>query len=440
MTMKETALKILRSFGLDREVGLYLNLFLKLPPHKFAVIKISGETLANRMPILAQDLAFLSKLGLHPIVIHGGGKQIDEELLKKGIRIRKMAGLRISDEATMKVVARTMNELTDKLVKSINKSHGGRAINTNSFGIVRAGKRPKVDGIDLGFVGEVKSLDVTMLKQLCSAGYLPVIASLGYENNQAYNINADTLASNLVKKLKPKKLILITESGGVLDKNGQILSTIDVQTDLPRLIDDRVITEGMLLKVQEIKSLLEECPGTIVEICSAENVLRELFTVKGSGTFIRYGGIFKFTRSFAGLNQKKIEELLEESFGKTLVDDYFDDEPDGVIVDNDYSCIAIIKKVDGVPYLDKFAIAPTARGNGLANLLWHSIKKHYSSLIWRASINNSINSWYFRNCDGVQKHEEWIVFWYNINHMKAAAMAKGIAKMPKSMVFSKAIK
>ena len=106
--MKETAMKILKSFGLDKELELYLQMFQKTPRHKFAVVKISGSTLEEKMRLVAEDLAFLSKLGLNPIVIHGGGKQIDKELEKKGIVSKKVDGLRVTDTETMKIVKKTI--------------------------------------------------------------------------------------------------------------------------------------------------------------------------------------------------------------------------------------------------------------------------------------------------------------------------------------------
>ena len=111
--MKETALKILKSFGLDKELELYLQMFQKTPAHKFAVVKISGSTLEDKMRLVAEDLAFLSKLGLTPIVIHGGGKQIDKELQKKGVVSKKVNGLRVTDKETMNVVKKTIEALSN---------------------------------------------------------------------------------------------------------------------------------------------------------------------------------------------------------------------------------------------------------------------------------------------------------------------------------------
>ncbi|MBI5001811.1 acetylglutamate kinase [Candidatus Woesearchaeota archaeon] len=432
--MKETAMKILRSFGLDKELELYLQMFQKTPRHKFAVVKISGSTLEEKMRLVAEDLAFLSKLGLTPIVIHGGGKQIDKELQKKGIVSKKVDGLRVTDKETMKIVKKTITALSSKLTNEIN-TNGGRAINATALELIEAQKAENFNGVDLGFVGSVKKVKIDKLRDLCKSGYIPILGSVGYDDDDcAYNINADNLASWLVNKIQPKKFILVTETGGVLDKKGNIISTIDIQFDLPDLIKKNVITEGMLLKVLEIKTLLQNAPQTVVEVCSAENILQELFTVKGSGTFIRYGGSFIIKESFNDVNTQKIKKLLEESFCKMLVGDYFEQPIDCVIVDKEYTGVMIIKKIQGTAYLDKLAIAKSAQGNGLAKAMWSFVKMKYPSLIWRSSVNNPINNWYFKNCDGVEKSNTWIIFWYNLDRNTVHTLFPLIMALPATMV------
>ncbi len=429
--MKELTMKILRSFGLDKELDIYLQMFQRTPPHKFAVIKISGSTLESKFGDLVEDLVFLSKLGLTPIVVHGGGSQIDKELSKKGISYEKVSGLRVTNSEAIKVISKTINSLSSRLAIEINKQ-GGHAINATALELIDAEKM--ASDADLGFVGTIKGIQTDKLRELCKEGYIPILGCIGYGSGSVYNINADTVASWLVRAIEPKKFILVTETGGVLDKSGKVISTIDVQLDLPDLISKNVITEGMLLKVREIKALLESSPGTVVEVCSAENLLQELFTVKGVGTFIRYGGNFIIQDSFSGLNTERIKKLLEDSFCKRLVDGYFEMPVKCVMVDKDYTSVMVIKSIEGVDYLDKFAIAKSAQGNGLGKAMWSMAKSRYPSLIWRSSISNPINTWYFKNCDGIEKCDSWIVFWYNLDRAKAGSLIPLISELPKTMV------
>jgi acetylglutamate kinase len=407
-------MRILKSFGLDKEMALYLQTFQKTPVGKFAVIKIGGGVLQEKMQMVADDLAFLSQLGLAPIVIHGADQKA-EASGKKG-------------EAQ-----RISNALTSKLVSLINEK-GGRAINANGMGIVEVEKKPSGDVYGTDFVGKVKRVKKDKIFRICKAGYVPVLASFGYEDDVAYSINADTLASWLVNKIQPKKFILVTDSGGVLDKNGSVISTIDVHLDLPELIKQDMITDGMLPKVQEIETLLNSNPTMVVEVCSAENILEELFTIKGSGTFIRYGGRFIVKKSFRGLNKVRIKKLLNESFGKSLVPEYFDEAVECVIVDKDYCGLMVIKNLDGVPYLDKFAVAKSAQGNGLGKAMWNFMRNRYDRLIWRAAPSNQISNWYLKNCDGMQKSGSWVIFWYNLDRSKAAKLIPVISKMKRTLV------
>ncbi len=431
--MNEDAIRILRSFGLDRELDLYLQMFQKARASRFAIIKLSGGTLEAKMEVVADDLAFLSKMGLTPIVIHGGGKQIDRQLKAKGIRTRKVEGLRVTDRKTMRVVERTEESLTARLVKLINEG-GGRAINANGLKLITAESVGRVGGVDLGFAGKVKGANIESMARLCDKGYMPVLASLGHKDGAAYNINADTLGSWLVRKIRPKKFILVTETGGVLDKHGDLISTIDIDADLQRLISQDVVTGGMLLKVREIGALLKSVPQTVVEVCSAESLLQELFTIKGKGTFIRYTGNFIVKEDFAGLNTARMRKVIERSISKKLVKGYFKKPIDCVIVDRDYTGIMIVKRIGGVPYLDKFAVARSSQGSGLGTTMWHVMRKRYSRMIWRASASNPAISWYFRNCDGMERCGQWIIFWYNLDRGAAARLIPKVAARELTLV------
>lgn len=257
-------------------------------PQEFAVIKIGGNSLADKLPIIAKDLASISKQGFSPLIIHGGGRQIDYELKDKGIEIKKVNGIRVTDKETMEIVQKTLNDLSEHLVRQIKKC-GGDAFNANDLKIVKVEKRAPIDGVDLGFVGEITKIERAKLTSLQAAGKIPVLACMGYNNNVAYNINADTMASWFVKEIKPDKFILLTETGGVLDSKGRVITTIEITGNLQPLIEQKVITEGMLLKMQELKELLEHSKSTVVEICSPDNLLDELFVGKGKGTVIKYG-------------------------------------------------------------------------------------------------------------------------------------------------------
>ncbi len=429
--MKDVVLNTLRMFGLDREVALFHRTFTQLPPHRFAVIKISGKTLEQTPASIAQDLAFLSSLGLSPIVVHGAGSQIDHELQKKGIAVQKISGLRVTDGHTMKVVQRVLDQVATKLVSAINKK-GGRAINANGMHILHASKMPAVDGTDLQRVGKVDRVDIAQLRSLCQSGFIPVLSSMARGPDGWYNVNADSLARQVVRKVRPQKFILITSTGGILDAGGKIISTIDVEQELPELIRQGTITEGMRVKAEEIQRLLREVPQTVVEICAPQSLLQELFTIKGSGTLLRSGANLKSARTFRALSKPAIQQLLEESFGKKLVADYFRQPVQRIIVEKNYAGIAIVKKLNGRHYLDKFAIAKKAQATGLAKIIWQEVRKEYAGLVWRSSVHNPVNPWYLKQADGAHKDGDWIAFWYG--QKPDAATLRKVLHLPKTMV------
>ncbi len=426
--MKDVVLNTLRMFGLDREVALFHRTFTQLPPHRFAVIKISGKTLEQTS--IAQDLAFLSSLGLSPIIVHGAGSQIDRELGKKGIAVQKVNGLRVTDQKTMNVVQKVLDQLTGKLVASINRK-GGRAINANGMHILSASKMTTV-GTDLGRVGKIDHVDIAQLRSLCQSGFIPVLASMARGPDGWYNVNADSLARQVVRKVKPQKFILITSTGGILDSGGKIISTIDVEQELPELLRRGIITEGMRVKAEEIQRLLQEVPQTVVEICAPQSLLQELFTIKGSGTLLRSGANLQSVRSFRSLNKAAIRALLEESFGKQLIADYFHQPVLRVIAEKSYAGIAIVKKLNGRAYLDKFAIAKKAQATGLAKIIWQEIRAAYPELIWRSSVHNPINPWYLKQADGAHKAGDWIAFWYG--EKPDAKTIQKVLDLPKTLV------
>jgi len=421
--MKETLLRILKSFGLDKELELYLRLFKRTPRQRFAVIKISGSTLEDNLDVLAKDVGFLTKLGLYPIVVHGCSRQV-----ARALRAAGQNGGR-GDRAE-RLVARTLNRLTDRFVNAVNRE-GGSAINANDCCLVSAAPPARA-----GDVGRIAGINTQRLERVCRSGHVPVIGSLGWNGERAVYVDSDALASEIVRRAKPRKFILMTKMGGVFDRENRIMSTLDLQTDMPELARTSAVDAGMLAKLSELRTLLKDMPGTVVEICSPENLLRELFTVAGSGTLLRYGGNFAFKRSFRDVGVKRARRLLEDSFGKALSPDYFRGMVDLVILEKEYSCIAIVKRVRRVPYLDKFAVSQSAQGNGLGKALWHLLRGRYPSLIWRSSIRNPVNEWYFKNCDGAQKRGDWIVFWYGLDARTANRLVPVIASLPRTMAAS----
>ncbi len=267
---------------------------------KTIVIKYGGAAMVEEhlKESFARDIVLLEYIGLNPVIVHGGGPQINKVLDKMGIKAKFVNGMRVTDEATMEVVEMVLaGDLNMEIVSMINK-HGGRAVGLSGkdAGLIRAKKLPKetVEGgdstqkVDLGRVGNVKAVDPALLDTLDKARFIPVIAPIGVdEKGESLNINADLAASAVAAALKAEKVVFLTDVEGIKDAEKKLLPTIE-KAEARRLIKDGVITGGMIPKVECALQAVNEGVKSahIIDGRVQHAVLLEIFTDKGVGTVI----------------------------------------------------------------------------------------------------------------------------------------------------------
>jgi acetylglutamate kinase len=427
----ELIINFFKGIGAEREANDYLKLFKKGNPARFAVIKVGGRILEQNLSMLALDLAFLSNLDLFPVVIHGGGPQIDVELQKHGIEFRKKDGIRVTPPAAIPVLKTVLDKANRELVDRIH-ADGGTAVGLTE-GIFTAEKHPDPD---LGYVGVVKGVNLEPIFKAIRKDQVPIVSPLGFDaKGQAYNINADTAARAMVLALKPKKYILITEEGGIRGATGRIISTINCANDYDYLIKSGIVYGGMLLKLTEAKTLLEQIGAPmVVEITSPEKLLKELFTVQGGGTFIKLGSEVRAHKDFRKLSTQRLRGLIESSFARKLVKGYFGKPPHAVILEENYQGVAVLRKVQTMFYLDKFAVHEGAQGEGIGSDIWEIIEKEYPRVFWRARPENPVNPWYFKHCDGVRKFDRWYVYWMGLNEKQIKQAIAYALEQPETMI------
>lgn len=269
---------------------------------KTVVIKYGGnamenETLKNGF---ARDIVLMKLVGIHPVVVHGGGPQIGNLLKRMGKESRFVEGMRVTDTETMDVVEMVLGGLVNKeIVNNINR-HGGSAVGlTGKDGdLIRARKltisrkAPELavpEIIDIGHVGEVASIDKSIVEMLTRGNFIPVIAPIGVgEDGHAYNINADLVAGKMAEVLQAEKLILLTNTTGVLDKQGKLLIGLAAR-QVQGLIEDGTIHGGMLPKIHCALDAVHAGvrAAHIIDGRVEHAVLVELFTDEGIGTLIR---------------------------------------------------------------------------------------------------------------------------------------------------------
>jgi len=265
------------------------------------VIKYGGhamgeESLAKQF---ARDIVLLEQTAINPVVVHGGGPQIAAMLKRLGIQSEFAAGLRITDAATIEIVEMVLaGSINKQIVGYINEA-GGKAVGLcgKDGNMVQATKatRTMVDPdshiekvVDLGFVGEPERVDLTLLNQLIGYELIPVLAPLASsKSGQTFNVNADTFAGAIAGALKAKRLLLLTDVPGVLDKSKQLISDLSIK-DARKLIADGTISGGMIPKVETCIYALEKGVEGVVIIDgkTPHAVLLELFTNHGVGTLI----------------------------------------------------------------------------------------------------------------------------------------------------------
>jgi acetylglutamate kinase len=258
---------------------------------KTIVIKYGGSAMEDETlkSSFARDVVLMKLVGLNPVIVHGGGPQIDELLGKLGKGREFVDGMRVTDAETMKVVEMVLGGQVNKEIVALINQHGGRAVGITGKddGLIRARKLPSKK--DLGFVGEVAAIRPDAIRHLEEGGFIPVIAPIGIdEAGQSYNINADLVAGKIATVLKAEKLILLTNTGGVLDAAGKVLTGLTYQ-QVDELIDKKVITGGMLPKISTALDAVKGGVRTahIIDGRVQHAVLLELFTDEGVGTLIK---------------------------------------------------------------------------------------------------------------------------------------------------------
>lgn len=265
---------------------------------KTLVIKFGGnamidEELKNNF---ARDIVLLKAVGINPIIVHGGGPQIGDLLSRIGKESEFIEGMRVTDSETMDVVEMVLGGQVNKSIVNLINTHGGRAVGlTGKDGhLICAEKLHGSDeSINLGHVGKVKSIDTSVIDMLIHSDFIPVIAPVGVGvNGESYNINADLVAGKIAEVLQAEKLILLTNTAGLLDGEGQLLTGLNAK-QVNDLIDDGVIHGGMLPKIGCALDAVQAGVTTahIIDGRVQHAVLLEMFTDEGVGTLIRGGGL-----------------------------------------------------------------------------------------------------------------------------------------------------
>jgi acetylglutamate kinase len=411
--LRPTIVRLLSNMASAKEIQQYLKRFSQLDAARFAVVKVGGAILRDDLDALVSSLSFLQQVGLTPIVVHGAGPQLDEEMKAAGIAKETVDGLRVTSAEGLAVVRRVFQQENLRLVEAL-QAQGVRATSVTS-GVFESDFLNKRK---YGLVGKVARVHTSSIQAAIKVGSIPVIASLGETSGgQILNLNADWAANELVKKLQPYKIIFLTGTGGLLDGDGELIDSINLSTEYAELMRQPWLHSGMKLKIEQIHDLLMQLPpSSSVSITKPDELAKELFTHRGSGTLVRRGEAIRCVTSWKKLDLKKLKSLVESGFGRKLHADYFDKtEPYRIYFSEHYRAALILTLEDGIPHLDKFAVSDDAQGEGLGRAAWQVMRADNPRLFWRSRADNAVNDFYFDEADGCLKGEDWNVFWYGLS-------------------------
>ena len=266
------------------EVKKYIDKY----KNELIVIKYGGNVFIDRNIFnnFISDISILNKLGLSIIIVHGGGPRIKRELEKSNIQSKFIRGLRVTDEKIINLVEDVLIDFNEDIVNSlIEKGSNAVSINTKKNNVIEV--IPEAE--ELGFVGKPSKININIIKDIIKESSVPIISPLGLgKNNQTFNINGDTAAGAIAKSLKCRRLLLMTNVEGVLDKEKKLIEEI-TSSEILEMINNKIITEGMIPKINTcLDAIMNGVTGVgIIDGRKKHSILFELFSDKGAGTLIR---------------------------------------------------------------------------------------------------------------------------------------------------------
>lgn len=353
---QDLVLRFLTSVGHKRDAEFYLNLFTSIRPESFALIVLDEDVLRDEMDSVLFEIRYLMRLHLYPVVLIRSTDTMIENLeIETIFKKAKIAYNILSDEYT--------------------------------------------DDEKLEFIRE------RMKKRL-----LPLL-------HLDPELDLVTELTKLASVLRTGKIIFLKKAGGMINQEDQsLISIVNLQFEEDRLLDEHLVSESDAKLLRVCDKLVRNCDHKIfVSIVSPNNLLRELFTVKGAGTLIQLGSKINTHNSWDNIDPRSLKRLMEMSFDKKFREDFFKEKIDYFYIEENYMGAALLKKHKNMTYLSKFAVGTEARGLGIGRDLWMEILKNHERIFWRSDPEKFITHWYVKQCDGMHKNEKWTIFWKGID-------------------------
>ncbi|CAG9944398.1 unnamed protein product [Clonostachys rosea f. rosea IK726] len=421
--LREIITHTVGSIGSKRESQQWLKLFTSVESQKFAVIKVSGAILQPEfLDDLCRNLLFLYELGLYPVIVHGGGVQLNSLLLDAGVEPEFEEGIRVTDAKTLGIARKLFLEENLRFTNRLDEL--GVATRTISGAFIA----DYLDKDKWKYVGKITRVNKDAIEKSIEAGYIPILTSMAEsEDGHLLNVNADVAASALAEALEPLKVVYLAEKGGLFDGDGQKISQINLDEEYDDLMKQPWVRFGTRLKIRELKLLLDKLPRTSsVAIIHPSDLQKELFTDVGGGTLIRRGSRLSQAKSISDFPsvEKLKEALLRGQVGldaEAVVDrfiDFLKEKPFTAYYDDAMECLAIVlpKSEDrAVATLSTLSITKTGWLSNVAENVFTVIKRDHPALVWSASENDENLTWFFEKADGSFNKSGNVLFYYGLD-------------------------
>lgn len=422
---RSTVVQLLSNIGSKREVQQYLSHFTSVSSQQFAVIKVGGAILTEHLQTLSSALAFLNHVGLYPIVVHGGGPQLNRMLEDAGVEPEFEDGIRVTDGKTLALARKLFLEENLKLVEELER-RGVRA-------------RPIVSGVFTAdyldkdkykLVGKINAVDKAPIEAAINAGCLPILTSMAETpEGQVLNVNADVAAGELARALQPLKIVYLAEKGGLFNGDtGEKISAINLDEEYDHLMKQWWVRHGTRLKIKEMKELLSDLPRTSsVAIIHPADLQKELFTDSGAGTLIRRGNKLHTKTSLSEFEDlEKLKEVLvrdrEGLDARATVDRYVDwlsERKFKIYYDEPMEALAVVlpsENESGLAQLATFTITKSGWLTNVADNVFASIKNDFPKLAWTVKEDDENLTWFFDKADGSLSRDGHVLFWSGIEN------------------------
>jgi N-acetyl-gamma-glutamyl-phosphate reductase / acetylglutamate kinase len=422
---REVVIQTLSNIGSKREVQQYLSYFTSVSSQKFAVIKVGGAILTDHIDELVSGVRFLYHLGLYPVIVHGGGPQLNQLLQDAGIEPQFEEGIRVTDPKTLAVARDLFLKENWKLIEKLYE-YGVQAQSLTSS-IFTA---EYLDKEKWQLVGKITNVNKRPIEMAIENGFIPVLTSMAETvDGQILNVNADVAAAEVARALEPLKVVYLSEKGGLFNgETAEKISHINLDEEFDHLMSQSWCRYGTRLKIKEIKELLDTLPrSSSVAIIHPNDLQKELFTDSGAGTLIRRGDKVNIVDSLSqfgdiqqlkGILVKDREGLDAEATVDRYVD-YLNENEFTAYFDEPMNCLAIVLPPNAERSHATLATLAITKEGWLSNVaenVFNAIKKDYPSLVWTVNANDENLTWFFSKADGSLTNQMGgdRMFWYGV--------------------------